>query len=245
MNTKPDRSDVPHTRNDGEFLRPAPKPALQARSLKAMRKVVEAFDRLLDETPYDRISMSEIAREAGVSVGTIYTRFPSKEHLLFYLVEETAYAQILDALDQAAILSEDDNGTLAGVIYSFFSTTADIYRSTRKVFAPFSLVLRMSDDATLLEPVARYNDDIHSRLMNTLLKYRGTIAHSNPEDAVKRVILWGLASLREQSLYGEPVSHLSQEQDDQTVDELCNALTLYLTSKPVMPETRPQEGTDP
>lgn len=51
-------------------------------------KIVEAAYKVLGEQGYDKASMKEIAREAGVAQGLINYYFPSKEELLYELFRE-------------------------------------------------------------------------------------------------------------------------------------------------------------
>ena len=55
------------------------KPALQTRSQQTRDKLVAALERLLRNKPFEQISVAEIAQEAGVSVGAVYTRFENKD----------------------------------------------------------------------------------------------------------------------------------------------------------------------
>jgi len=59
----------------------------QDRSRATLERVLASAEQLLDERLFDAISMADIARHAGVSVGVIYTRFSSKEALLPALFE--------------------------------------------------------------------------------------------------------------------------------------------------------------
>lgn len=217
------------------FSRPAPLPARQARSREAMRKIVAAFQQLLADKGYDLISMNEVAREAGVSVGTIYTRFPSKDHLLLYLVEETFFAKISLVSDHIDEMTGEPGMDLPRLINAAFTQIAALYTETRHFFAPLSLVLRMTRDETLLEPASRYNSEIHERLTKALARQSNAITHSDPEAAIRLVLLWGMSALREMILYEEPVSKLIDVSRQVRVDELCKALTLYLTCPQVSP----------
>jgi AcrR family transcriptional regulator len=62
-------------------------PALQARSQEKRDRLVNAGLRLIEDVPYARLTVSEIAREAGYGVGTFYRRFPDRQHFLFALQE--------------------------------------------------------------------------------------------------------------------------------------------------------------
>src|SRR5580700_3154791 len=59
----------------------------QARSEATVDAVLEATARVLVKVGYDRASTNRIAAEAGVSVGSLYQYFPSKEALVAALVD--------------------------------------------------------------------------------------------------------------------------------------------------------------
>src|SRR6202451_4373701 len=67
------------------------KPATQARSRQTVDALLEATARVLIKEGYDKTSTNKIAAVAGVSIGSLYQYFPTKEalgaavlHLYFY-----------------------------------------------------------------------------------------------------------------------------------------------------------------
>jgi AcrR family transcriptional regulator len=65
---------------------PRKKP-LQQRSQDTVECILDATARVLCSTGYDRASTNRVALAAGVSVGSLYQYFPSKEALVAALVE--------------------------------------------------------------------------------------------------------------------------------------------------------------
>jgi AcrR family transcriptional regulator len=59
----------------------------QQRSLDTVECILDATARVLCNTGYDRASTNRVALAAGVSVGSLYQYFPSKEALVAALVE--------------------------------------------------------------------------------------------------------------------------------------------------------------
>lgn len=57
----------------------------QERSRRTVEAVLEAFAQVLVDEGYDRASTNRIAKVAGVSVGSLYQYFPSKEALVIAL----------------------------------------------------------------------------------------------------------------------------------------------------------------
>jgi len=62
------------------------KPPRQRRSAETLADIMVATIHVLEEKNLSEISVADIARQADVSVGTIYTRFVDKDALLSYLI---------------------------------------------------------------------------------------------------------------------------------------------------------------
>lgn len=56
--------------------------------------IVQALFRLMDEYAYEKISVTDIARKAGVGRATFYRYFKSKEEVIAYYLEHTKRAYI-------------------------------------------------------------------------------------------------------------------------------------------------------
>jgi AcrR family transcriptional regulator len=54
----------------------------QSRALVTVDAILEAAARILVEVGYDKLNTNEVARRAGVSVGSLYQYFPNKQSLL-------------------------------------------------------------------------------------------------------------------------------------------------------------------
>jgi AcrR family transcriptional regulator len=60
---------------------------VQDRSQRTLERILDATELLLDNRPFDKVSVSEIAKEAKASVGSFYARFDGKAALLYALHE--------------------------------------------------------------------------------------------------------------------------------------------------------------
>jgi AcrR family transcriptional regulator len=63
------------------------KQATQARAVATVDAILKATARILVKDGYDRASTNKIAETAGVSIGSLYQYFPSKEALVAALVD--------------------------------------------------------------------------------------------------------------------------------------------------------------
>lgn len=74
----------------------------QPRAQATVGAILRAAARLLCRDGYDKTNTNRIAEEAGVSIGSLYQYFPSKEALVAALVEEHAAKQ-MQLLAQAVV----------------------------------------------------------------------------------------------------------------------------------------------
>ena len=74
----------------------------QARAQATVEAIVKATARVLVDEGYDRASTNRIAHAAGVSIGSLYQYFPSKEALVAALVD-SHLERMRATLDQALV----------------------------------------------------------------------------------------------------------------------------------------------
>ena len=201
----------------------------QVRSVALLQRVAAAARDLFTTRDYELVTVADIAAAAGVSVGAVYTRFPSKEHLLVYLVGDVA-EELSERMARA--LSPDrwrDSG-LSEVVRFYLAEMAAAFVTHRWVLRPATIVARQVRDEALTRLLAEFNRRIHGQFRELVLAASSEIAHPDPAQAVDVVILMVSAAMREAVLYGEPVSRLAPTQA-RLVDELHRAAVLYLTGK--------------
>lgn len=75
------------------------------------RRILDAALECLRRNDFEDVTTREVLREAGMSVGTFYNYFPSKEHLYEALAEEALAADIT-----ALIGGSDDKPVAAGLL---------------------------------------------------------------------------------------------------------------------------------
>ena len=66
------------------------RPVLQKRSREKLLAMIKAGNRLIEEHGYEGTKISDIAKEAGCSVGSFYERFQDKEHFFQLLLSNNA-----------------------------------------------------------------------------------------------------------------------------------------------------------
>ncbi len=66
---------------------PLIRPPLQRRSQQSLERVLSAGFEVLKEQGFDGFTLHEVSRRAGVSIGSIYSRVPSREALIMAIYE--------------------------------------------------------------------------------------------------------------------------------------------------------------
>ena len=201
----------------------------QARGRAAQERLVAATLALLAEQPFERVSVADIAARAGVAVGSVYRRFPSKERLLVYVAQEAVLPGELAALRDRLDPARWRGAPIAAVVECYLAMTADLFRRRRAVIRPMALLARLTDDAELRALLAGTNREAHERFRALLHERLAAVRHPRPAQAIDLAILWASAALREVVLFGQPVSSLAPEMDDAAlVRELTCGFVAYL-----------------
>ena len=68
---------------------------VQPRAFRTLERILAATEELLEERLFEQVAIADIAERAGVSVGTIYTRFADKSALLPGAWSEASKASIV------------------------------------------------------------------------------------------------------------------------------------------------------
>ena len=87
------------------------------------REIVLAGRRLLEQDGLTALQMREVAKAAGISLGTVYTYFPNKEALFGELYAERL-DELLAVIEPLCIECEDPEELLVGVATAYL----DVYR---------------------------------------------------------------------------------------------------------------------
>jgi AcrR family transcriptional regulator len=200
----------------------------QQRSQDLLARLIDASRALLDERDFESISIADIAKRAGVSVGVLYTRFPTKDHLLVHLAsafgEDTAAQMARTFADERV-----DGLSLAELAELYFTTVGQAFTRHRRMLRSVTLLVRTTEHTELRAIVQRFNVAVHSRFAECALRHRRSLKHTDAERAINFALLAASATLREMLLYEEPVSNLARGQAAKAGRECARLFTSYLT----------------
>ncbi len=194
-------------------------PPRQARSEAKLDALMNAVEILLREKPYNDVSVSELAAEAGVSPAYLYTRFENKQALMDYVVGRFLAEQKV----RAAGLLEPDRWRGVGLkdrlarLANQFSAAAKTRPGILRALSVMSASLDTDNSWLDAAPGGQLRD--------WLLECRDEIAHPDPEAAVTFV-------LQMFALGFQATPTLSQNHPARNLPgrELVHMAHLYLTS---------------
>lgn len=225
---------------------PAPR---QARSARSLGRILDAAAALLEERPFDAVSVAQIAARARTSVGNVYARFADKQAILdeLHRRHEAERAGALAArLERAGREATDLRARVTAIVEIF----VDYYAARPGVIRSFVLRYRNRPDDVTPAMRARL-DGLYGQAERLLLERRFEIGHPRPAIAVRAGVFFVAAACRDRFLFaGDPhASHLALA-TAAVSRELVVALLSYLSAPevadadraPVPRRVRPARG---
>ena len=115
--------------NKKNKIRPR-KIATQDRAKFTIGSIVEAASQIIEKSGIEKLSTNQIAKKAGVSIGSLYQYFPSKESILAVLVESELTAHFKEVKRQIEF-SEKQN--LEEFAEEILDLVFDMFEEKKKV----------------------------------------------------------------------------------------------------------------
>lgn len=198
----------------------------QARSRDTLRRIVDATRALLEEKPFDEISVTEITERARSSVGAFYNRFSDKEALLDYLDE--LYAR--EVIEQARAWADPEaceGASLRELIEGLLRFLVDFHRQRPGLLRTLILEARRHPEGAFRERTERMGSRIPP-LLDILAARSEEITHPNPKRAVWLGFVLVFHTIRELILFPEALPPGPAPGDEELVAELTDVYLAYL-----------------
>jgi AcrR family transcriptional regulator len=201
----------------------------QARSQRTLEKLLDAAERILLARGLDAVTVPEVVREAGSSVGSFYARFPDKRALL-ETVHERACVRTLERADELLDPARWVDVPLDHIVSAGVRVAVEIYGSRRNIMNAFAQAF--AGDPGFAARRARSAKDIRDRLARLVLSKRDAIAHPDPERAIDMSLRAITATLEQRNAFS--VSGMPEVEIDDVVlvEELTRMVRAYLAAPP-------------
>ena len=204
------------------------RPAAQARSIKTRQKLMDALEDLLREKDFDSISVPDLARRAGVAVGTVYRRFENKDALvplLFELWKSRSEQQYQAASIDPATLAAAE---LRPLLRTQMRAAYDFIRDQAHILRAVHLKGRLAP-ALIGEDWKALWKEALSGNRAFLERVRDQIARPDLDRAAEMMIYIANTALVEKALFGEDgPGYVVSAEGDAFADEIADIVYGYL-----------------
>jgi AcrR family transcriptional regulator len=197
--------------------------AMQNRSQATEERILATAERLVEQLPFEAISIAMIANAAGVSVGGVYARFESKEALLLALhdrYEQYRTAFLRDRLDPAKWQSASLEQCVRGVC----TALVELMNEHRGVLRSF-LLHHWSRPVELPRPFATRLEEVYRMALEVILLDKAAIAAPDPERAGRVGLAIVAGACRDIIVMKPPgAPGAAKASRDELIDSLTHAL---------------------
>jgi AcrR family transcriptional regulator len=201
----------------------------QARSRQTLASIVDATEALLQERPFDEVSVADIVRRAGCTTGSFYARFAAKESLLPYLYEKYD-AQVSGQIEALAASDAWERMSFDEAIAALVSEMVRSYGARLHLMREIMLFARRSPEAISPE-IRQRRQGLHAAINGRLESYGRRITHPDPARAIAFAVFAVSAVAREMVLFSHaPFAQSSPLAGEALVRELTRLAVAYLTA---------------
>jgi AcrR family transcriptional regulator len=196
------------------------KSASQARSRLTVNAILEATARILVKEGYGRASTNKIAAKAGVSIGSLYQYFPSKEALIAAVSERHSH-EVLQSVRNALV--KVAARPIEEAVRGFVSIAIDAHRINPKLHRV------LAEEIPRLGRVARVetiNLDAHALIRGYLDAHRDEIDIADL-DLAAFICVTVVEALTHAAVLHRP-DILTNEKAEKFVDEVTDLVVRYL-----------------
>ncbi|TGY90264.1 TetR/AcrR family transcriptional regulator [Marinicauda algicola] len=202
--------------------------AKQSRSRKSEQRILAAVRRLLVSGGLEGMTVADIAREADVSVGGFYARFPSKAAAIVRLCDESFLDRYVERAEALFRLDRWRGAHAEQILRAYLELAVETFRENRILLAEVARWSRASSDEHFRRRVAEFGRRIHAIIRPVLLQARG-ISHPVPGRAIDLGMIGVAAIIREVILFADERPDIDVD-DDALVDEMHVLFTGYLAA---------------
>lgn len=206
----------------------------QERSRQTMERILAVTEMLLVDQPFEQLSVHQIVREAGTSVGAFYTRFRDKEALLPCLYDR--YDRSL-SLRMAEL---EDRGAWVGrplpeIVTMLVEHMVRFFGE--RLYLMRALALYARTHPREIDADTRQRRQRQHRFLHTaLLSCRDQIRHRDPERAVELALFFAASICRDRILFADaPHAASTGLSEPELVREVTRMVLAYLNSPPPHP----------
>lgn len=203
------------------------RPPVQARSRRSEQNILKAVHDLLAAGRLETVSVAEIARTAGVSVGGFYARFPTKAAAVIELCDQAFLDAYVARAEETFQPGRWEGAPVDEILHAYMASAVETFRINKVLLAEVARWSRASSDPAFRARVGEFGRRIHAVIRPLLMSRAAEISHPDPGLAVDLGMIAVAAVMREVILFGDERPDLAVP-DARLADELTALFMGYL-----------------
>ncbi len=211
----------------------------QARSERTLQRLLDAAEELIKEKGHAGVSIPEIARRAGSSVGGFYARFRDKNELLRAL-EERHFMELSQRVEALADSRRWRNAPTVDIVEAAVAELVNSTRERRPMIAAF--LVRAIEDPVIRAGGLRFRRQVEERISALFLTRRDEMSHPDPALAINLGIQTAFALMQQHVLIEETRVGGRALSDDELRRELVTMFLRYVGIDSHAQRARPSRG---
>jgi AcrR family transcriptional regulator len=169
----------------------------QARSERTLYRLLDAAEALIVEQGLGGLSIPEVARRAGSSVGGFYARFRDKNELLRAL-EERFFREVQVRLDALADERRWEGAPLTAIVEAAVEELVEVTESRRELIRAF--LYRATQDVKIRDDAIRFRNRAAQRIAALLVGKSPGFGHPDPALAIDLGVQLGFSLMNQHVL---------------------------------------------
>jgi AcrR family transcriptional regulator len=200
-------------------------PPQQKRSRESLERLLDAAEEQMAAVGIESFTIADVVRQAELSVGAFYARFPDKKSLL-HAVQNRFYNRVEPLLHARMRERASGAANLAEAVDILLDTLIRHITGNRELSRAF--MMHSVFDPVMRARGERINKERREVFSSVLLEHRDEIGHEDPKLAID--VAYGLyaALVRGTLVFGQQHELYIDVSNKTVEDELKRALILYL-----------------
>jgi AcrR family transcriptional regulator len=197
----------------------------QARSERTLKRLLDAAEALIREKGHAAVSIPEIARRAGSSVGGFYARFRDKQELLRAL-EERHFIELMGRVEALADPRRWERVPTRQIVEAAVMELVSSTRERQHMIAAF--LVSAIRDPVIRAGGLRFRRSVEERISALLLTRRADMNHPDPAMAIALGIQTAFALMQQHVLIEETHVRGRALSDEELRRELTTMFLRYV-----------------